>query len=99
MADKPWKQAERVAAQIIGGLRHPANVGGPVDVESDEVVAQVKHVKVLPLPELERLATEIRHIGLERGKAGIVIVKRRSGKGKETPWLVVMVVDTPKDSS
>ena len=95
MGDKPWKQAERIVAQIIGGRRHPANVGGPVDAESDEVVAQVKHVNKLPLPELERLAVEIRHVGLERGKAGVVFIKRRSGKGKETPWLMVMAVETP----
>jgi predicted RNase H-like nuclease (RuvC/YqgF family) len=83
---------ERVAAKIIGGKRYPANTGGPVDAESDEVVAQVKNVKVLSLHELERIAKEMRLIGLERGKVGIVLVKRKSGKGKESAWLAVMAV-------
>ncbi|HSS53137.1 MAG TPA: hypothetical protein VLK79_00670, partial [Gaiellales bacterium] len=58
MSDRPWKAAERQAAHLIGGRRHWANSGEEVDVESDTVVAQVKHRRVCSLAELEALALE-----------------------------------------
>lgn len=91
-----WKDAEREGAKIIGGKRYWASAGGPVDAESDEVVAQIKNVKTLSLHELERLAIEIRQIGLEREKVGLVLVRRKVGTGRTAQWLVVMAVDEPK---
>ncbi len=93
MADKHWKQFERDAARLLGGQRYPANSGGRVDVETDDVVAQVKHRKTMSVPELERWAVEMAALGEERNKTGIVIVKRRAGRGTPTPPLVVMTED------
>jgi hypothetical protein len=93
MPDKPWKRCERDVARLLGGARYPANSGGPVDVEAPSVVAQVKHVKRLSLAELERLAVEAEREGRARGKAGVVVVKRRAGSGRATPRLVVMAED------
>jgi hypothetical protein len=90
MADRPWKAEERAAARLLGGTRYPANSGGRVDVEAPGVVAQVKAVRRLPLAQLEALAVEIAAIGQQRGKAGLVVVKRRAGKGRDSPRLVVM---------
>jgi len=53
-------------------------------------VAQVKHVQRLSLAELEALAIEMAGIGAARGKAGVVVVKRRAGRGQVTHRLVVM---------
>lgn len=64
-----------------------------MDAVSDAIVAQVKNVKRMSLQELERIASEMRLIGLERQKAGIVLVKLRSGRGNKTSWLAVMAVD------
>jgi len=61
-----------------------------VDVESDQYVAQVKLVKTLSLAQLEELCLEMAALGQERGKVGLVTVKRRAGKGIHTERLVVM---------
>jgi len=75
---------------MLGGHRYPANSGGRVDVESDQYVAQVKLVKTLSLAQLEELCLEMAALGQERGKVGLVTVKRRAGKGIHTERLVVM---------
>jgi len=88
--DKPWKQLERDVARLLGGERYPANSGGRVDVESERVVAQVKHVQRLSLAQLEALAVEMAALGEEQGKIGVVVVKRRAGRGHPTPNLVIL---------
>lgn len=90
MADKPWKHEERAVAHLLGGARYPANSGGRVDVEAPGVAAQVKHVRTLPLAQLEALAVEMEAVGTAKGKVGLVVVKRRAGRGQPTPRLVVM---------
>lgn len=91
MADRAWKQEERNAARLLGGTRYPANSGGRVDVGSARYVAQVKHVARLSLAQLERLAVEIAQLGRSKNKIGLVIVKRRGGRGCKTPRLIVMM--------
>jgi hypothetical protein len=61
-----------------------------VDVESAAFVCQVKHRRVCSLAELERLAVELEALGRVEGKAGVVVVKRRAGRGQATPRLIVM---------
>ena len=90
MPDKPWKQLERETAALIGGSRHPANSGGRTDAEGPEIVAQCKLVKTLSLHQLEALAVEMEQIGSEKGKVGLVAVKRRAGRGTPTPLLICM---------
>ncbi len=90
MADKPWKSTERDVARLLGGSRCPANSGGRVDVESPTLVVQVKHVQRLSLAQLELLAVEMEAIGKERGRVGVVAVKRRAGRGHSTRTLIVM---------
>jgi len=65
-----------------------------VDVESELYVAEVKNVKRLSLLQLEREALEIERVGNLKNKIGLVLVKRSAGKGKPTPWLVVMTAGT-----
>ncbi len=90
MPDKPWKAEERHVARLLGGHRYPANSGGRVDVEGPSVVAQVKHVQRLSLAHLETLAVEMERLGRQRGKVGLVVVKRRAGRGQRTPRLIVV---------
>jgi len=90
MADKAWKKEERTAAAILSGERLPANSGGRVDVESDTYLAQVKNVARLSLAQLEELALEMTTLGEEQGKIGMVVVKRKGGRGRKTPRLIVM---------
>jgi hypothetical protein len=93
MSRTGWKRAERSAAALLGGRRHPANVGGLVDCESEGVVAQVKERTRMSLHETESLALEIARVGFQKNKAGVLMIKRSAGKGRETPWLVVMVAE------
>jgi len=93
MPDRPWKQEERHVARLVMGARYPANQGGRVDVESPSIVAQVKHVQRVSLAQLEALAVEMAALGATRGKTGMVVVKRRAGRGMVTPRLVVMTED------
>lgn len=90
MPDRPWKQEEREVARLLGGTRYPANSGGRVDVEGPTVIAQVKHVRTLSLAQLEDLALEMEALGAAKGKVGVLVVKRRAGKGKPTPRLIVL---------
>jgi hypothetical protein len=85
-----WKKAERRAAAIIGGRRHWANSGQKIDCESESYCVQVKEVARMGLAELEALALESERQGSQRHKLGLVIVKRRGGRGVETPQLIVM---------
>jgi hypothetical protein len=90
MSDRPWKAAERRCAVLLGGRRHWANSGQAVDVESDGYVAQVKEVARLSLAALEALALEAERQGAQRQKVGLVLVKRRAGRGRSTPTLCVL---------
>jgi hypothetical protein len=93
MADKPWKAHERQAGALIGGTRYPANMGGPIDAESSWAIAQCKHVRTLSLAALERLSLEAERQGTQRAKVGLVVVRRRAGRGVPTPTLVVMTAE------
>jgi hypothetical protein len=89
MPNRPWKSAERKAAKLLGGRRFWANSGEKVDCESDSYVAQVKEVGRCSLQELESLALEVQRQGIQRNKIGLLIIKRRGGRGRETPTLIV----------
>ncbi len=93
LSNKPWKSTERDVARLLGGSRYPANSGGRIDVESSEYVAQVKHVQRMSLAQLEALAIEMERLGAEKSKVGLVVVKRRAGRGNPTPGLIVMTED------
>lgn len=92
MPDRPWKQEERRAAALFGGQRFPANTRGPADFETGTVLGQVKHVRRLSLAEIETVALAMEHLAASRepSKAGLVVVKRRAGPGRETPRLVIL---------
>lgn len=88
-----------MAAALIGGSRHWANSGAEVDCESAAIVAQVKHRRVCSLAALEALALEAERQGSQRQKVGLVLVKRRAGRGVETPWLVVLTAAAYREMS
>ncbi len=70
----------------------PASTGGALDFESKRYVGQVKHVRRLSLTALEDLAREVERLGFQQRplKLGVVIVKRRAGRGRRTPRLIVL---------
>jgi len=85
-----WKQMERDAAALIGGARYWANSGESIDFESPNLVGQAKLVRVLSLEKLTQLAEQAQRDGETKHKAGVVAVKVRRGKGRESPMLMVM---------
>ena len=90
MPDRPWKAAERRAADLIGGKRYPANLGAKVDIESSWACGQVKEVATLSLAALTTLAVEAAVQGHEVGKSGFVFVRHHQGRGRHAqPMLVV----------
>ena len=66
-------------------------------MDSARYVAQVKHVAYLSLAELERLAVELEAEGRRRGKCGLVVLKRKAGRGSRTPRLIVMMEEVWRD--
>lgn len=90
MSRTGWKAAERDAASILHGRRFPASSGGRLDGESDSYVWQVKNRRTLSLAQIEALAEELERIGVQKQKPGLVLLKRSAGRGKSTPWLIVV---------
>ena len=93
MSDRPWKKFERDIARILGGRRFFANSGAALDVESAGVVAQCKHVRVMSLEALSKLAEQAQREGQGKNKAGVVAIQVRRGRGKGSPILFVMTAD------
>ena len=92
-----WKQEEREVGKLLGGSRYHANTGGDVDVESDEFVVQVKHRRTMSLAEVEREAVTISEVGRKsNNKLGVLVVKRKAGRGTPTPRLIIMTEETWK---
>lgn len=94
MSRTGWKRAERAAAKLISGRRFPANTGSAVDCESDAYCVQVKERRRLSLAAMEALAVEIDRVATQKMKHGLVMVKRSAGRGRATPWLIVMTEST-----
>jgi hypothetical protein len=80
---------ERDVGLLVGGKRYPANQGGRVDVESPALIVQCKERRSLSLEQLTQLVEEIEVIAKGRGKRGLVAVKVRRGRGKQSPILIV----------
>ena len=89
MSNTSWKQMERDVGELVDGKRYPANQGGRVDVSGPFHVVQCKERKSLSLEQLTQLVEEIEAIGLKEGKVGLVAVKVRRGRGKQSPILIV----------
>ena len=92
MSRTAWKRREREVARKTSGRRYPANMGGRVDVETDSMVIQVKERQRLSLAAIEALALEMDRVGSQKSppKFGAVWAKRSAGRGRETPWLVIV---------
>jgi hypothetical protein len=94
MADRCWKAFEREVASLLGGRRYWANSGEAIDVESDLVVAQCKHVAQCSLEQLSQLVEQVEIQASRKFKAGVVAIKARRGHGRPSPMLMVMTSDT-----
>src|SRR5262249_28364896 len=87
--NKPWKQMERDMAKLFGGKRFWSNSGEAIDVESEQYVAQCKHVNAMSLAEMCELAEMVEQQGKAKGKRGVLCVKFRKGQGTKSTTLIV----------
>lgn len=90
MGDRPWKREERLAAAAFGGRRYPANSGARVDARTPLALIQAKHRKVLSMPALIALATELEALAVQEGLAAVVYTRLRRGRGRASEPLVTM---------
>jgi len=98
MGNTSWKQMERAVGLLVGGTRYPANQGGRVDVEGPQYVVQCKERRSLSLEQLSQLVEEIEDIAKIRGKQGLVAVKVRRGRGRQSPILIVQSAEQWQDT-
>jgi hypothetical protein len=96
VADKTWKQFERECADYVRGDRYWSNSGKAVDVEGPTHIGQCKLVKRMSLEELTTLVEELDQLGHEgtHPKRGVVFVKLKRGKGRQSVTLAVMPADS-----
>jgi hypothetical protein len=94
VADKAWKEMERIAADLIGGRRFWSNSGEALDIEGPTYVGQVKLVRRCPLEQLTQLVEMVERQARVKHKNGVVAIKVRRGRGKPSPVLMVVSADT-----
>lgn len=90
MSNPAWKQFERDSAEMFGAKRFWSNSGERFDFSSGSVLGQCKLTKNLSLEALTQLAEEVQVEATKTGRLGVVCVKVRRGKGKDSPIMVVM---------
>lgn len=89
MGNTSWKQLERDVGLLVGGKRYPANQGGRVDVTSPQYLVQCKERKALSLEVMTQLVEEIEQLAKKQDKRGLLAVKVRRGRGKQSPILFI----------
>jgi len=75
-------------------VRGRVDTGGTPGFVCVPHMSQPKHVRRLSLAQLEALAVSVEQSGARASRAGVAVVKRRAGSGRETPRLIVMTERT-----
>lgn len=92
MASKSWASIERLVAKVTGGVR---SWWSTTDVIVDDWGLEVKYLTAPTVAEVERhLIKNQQKQAKHRRKAGLV-VKRKGGRGRKTPLL--LVVELPQE--
>jgi hypothetical protein len=91
---RSWKGFESAIARLLGGKRFWSNSGEALDCEGPSYVAQCKLVKLCSLETLTCLVETVERQAALRNKAGVVAIKLRRGRGRESPILMVVTAAT-----
>lgn len=94
MASDAWKQVERTVAGLLGGVRAWQTDHDVLVFEGDSVIASVE-VKNLTAPTVAQLERFLIHNQAKitrdyPGAVNALVVKRKAGPGRSTPYLLVM---------
>lgn len=93
MATKTWATIERLVAAVTGGIR---TWWTETDVTVDgEWGLEVKYLTAPSLAELERYLEKNKQKQSRYGRKAGLVVKRRGGRGKRTPLL--LIVELPQE--
>ena len=90
MRETAVKRVYGEAASTLRSLPEDTGDSPSIALASQVQLGRPKHVRRLSLAELEVLAVRWEQAGARASKAGLAVVKRRAGSGRETPRLIVM---------
>lgn len=94
MASKTWAAIERLVAAVTGGRR---TWWTETDVIVDDWGLEVKYLKAPTLAQLEQHLMKNQEKQSKRGRKAGLVVKRRGGRGRRTPLL--LLVEIPEEES
>ena len=90
MSTDTWKSIERLVAELVGGRRSWET---EIDVMVGGWGLEVKHLTAPTIADIERFlihnAKKTEATGLRNG----LVVKRRAGRGRATPLLLIVPLD------
>lgn len=89
MASQAWKAIERAVADLTGGTREWGS-DDDVDVVAGDYCLEVKYLKAPTIADLERFLIHNQPKANGRGLKNGLIVKRKAGRGRPSPFLAVI---------
>lgn len=92
MPSKSWAAIERLVASVTGGVR---SWWSTTDVIVDDWGLEVKYLTAPTLAELERHLVKNQQKQAKFGRKAGLVVKRKGGRGKQTPLL--LLVEIPQE--
>ena len=97
MASKAWADIERAVAKLVGGERS-WDSRDHIDVLEHETgyALEVKNTTGPTVAQLERWLLHNQKKAAGRGMKSALIVKRRAGRGRPSPYLAVFQITSPE---
>lgn len=83
-----WKAIERAVAGLVGGKR-TWNSDEDVDVVVDGFAIEVKNLKAPTIAECELILLHNRKKANAMGLDSALVVKRKAGRGRPSPFLAI----------
>lgn len=87
-----WKAIERAVAELTGGKR-TWNSEEDIDVETSDYALEVKNLKAPTIADVERILAHNAPKAAAVGKRNGLVVKRKAGRGRPSPFLFIAVLD------
>jgi len=98
MASRSWTAIERAVARLTGGERtwgDPSRID-VITVGDDTWAIEVKNLKAPSIAQMEAYLTYNKVKADKRGMKSALVVKRKAGKGRPTPFLAIFEISGPE---
>lgn len=92
MASSTWKAVERTVAALVGGDR-AWDSRDDIDVLTEDYAIEVKHRKAPTIAQVEGWLRHNEPKAQGRGLKNALVVKRKAGRGVQTPHLLILPLD------